>query len=138
LRDHFGVSVSFQKSRRERQPLTSRQCSNQIEQKNEQVVRLSRRSGQRFLVVNFEIDQPRAIVARFINHVRNAGIAVRPASAKFVTPKFMSATKFGRRRQQHSPRERAAIQMLPQTFARKFVCDHCSRAGGGSTKTVPV
>jgi len=74
LRDYFRIAIRFQKRGRERQPLSGRQRSNQIEQENEQVVRLRRERGQRFLVIDFEIDQARAIVARIINNVGAAGI----------------------------------------------------------------
>ena len=74
LRDYFRIAIRFQKRGRERQPLSGRQRSNQIEQENEQVVRLRRERGQRFLVIDFEIDQAHAIVARIINNVGAAGI----------------------------------------------------------------
>jgi hypothetical protein len=70
---------------------------------------------------NFEIDKPRPAGLLVINNVIHAGIPVRPRTAKIVAVEPMSAPEFVGSRFQHSPRERALVQVFPKAFTRQFV-----------------
>jgi hypothetical protein len=69
-------------------------------------------------VVNLEINQPRALGRRVINHIGDAGVAVRPSTAKFFGPELMCAPKLFRRGAEHLSGQGSAVQMFPQIFAR--------------------
>jgi hypothetical protein len=113
LADYFCIAVRAQKRHREWQPLPVRHRSHHVEQENKQIVRLSRESRQRFFVNDFEINQTCAVAARIVDHILAGAIAVRPAATEFVTPKSVGATKLSRRGDQHSSRQRPAIQVFP-------------------------
>ncbi|PYK31170.1 MAG: hypothetical protein DME57_04685 [Verrucomicrobia bacterium] len=136
--DHFRIAVCFQKSCSERNPLPCWQCSHEIQKEHEQIVGLSRRGAQRFFVIDFEIDQARAIVTRVVDDVRNARVAVRPAPTKFVAPKSVRPPKLSRRCAQHFPSQRTAVQMLPQTFPRQFFGNDCAWPGGVGAKAIAI
>jgi hypothetical protein len=57
---------------------------------------------------------------------------------KFVAPKLMRPAKFGSGGFQHSPRERAFIQVLPKAFPGQFLQANRSRSGSGSAKTIAI
>jgi hypothetical protein len=57
-----------------------------IQKENEQVVCVPRFCGQRFVVNNFEIDQPRSPALLVIKHIVGACIPMRPLAAKLITP----------------------------------------------------
>src|SRR5438128_8306239 len=50
----------------------------------------------------------------------------------------MRAPKFPRRRFEHAPCERAAIQVIPQTFAGQFVRADAARARGISMEAIAI
>jgi hypothetical protein len=102
--------------------------SNHVEEEDEQIVRLAGSSRERLFVDDFKVNQPRAVTARVVNYILRSAVAVGPASAKMVAPKLVGAAKFSCRGDQHSPRQRSAIQVLPQTFARQFFGHNAPRA----------
>jgi len=55
-----------------------------------------------------------------------------------VAPELMGAAKLSRCGLQHSPRERAAIQVFPQAFAWKLFSDNASGAGSVDAKAVAI
>jgi hypothetical protein len=113
LSDNLSIAVRFQKRRRKREPLPVRYDSDHVEEEDEQIVRLAGSSRERLFVDDFKVNQPRAVTARVVNYILGSAVAVGPASAKMVAPKLVGAAKFCRRGDQHSPRQRSAIQVLP-------------------------
>jgi len=113
LADYFCIAVRFQKRHRKWQPLSVRHRSHHVEQENEQIVRLSRGSMQRFFVNDFKINQTCAVAARVVDHVLASAIPVRPAAAKLIAPKLVGAAKFPGCGLQHPPRQCAATYVSP-------------------------
>jgi hypothetical protein len=79
----------------------------QIQQENQQIVRLSRFRGQRFVMNYFKVDQPRPAGYLVIDHIVRPCVAVRPRPAKLTAPELMSAPEFVASRFDDSPCERA-------------------------------
>jgi len=113
LSDYFGIAVRFQKRQRKWQPLAGRYRSHHVEQENEQIIRLTCSSRERFLMDDFKINQSRAITRRIVDHILASAITVGPTASKLVAPKLVGAAKLGGGGLQHPSRERPAIQMLP-------------------------
>jgi hypothetical protein len=61
LGDDFAIAIGFEKGHGKRQPLPRWHRSDQIEQEHEQIVRLARRRRERFVMINFEIDESSTI-----------------------------------------------------------------------------
>src|SRR5438046_10081420 len=78
------------------------------------------------------------MVTHVDDNVRNARVAVRPAPTKFVAPKSVRPPKLSRRCAQHFPSQRAAVQMLPQTFPRQFFGNDCAWPGGAGAKAIAI
>jgi hypothetical protein len=87
-----------------------------VQQKDEQIVRVPRFRRERFGVDEFEVDQPRSSGLLVVNDICRRRIAMRPRAVKFVAPELVCAPKFSSSRFQHSPRERAFGQMFPKIF----------------------
>jgi hypothetical protein len=138
FRNDFRVSVSFEERGREWDPLPARHTSDHIEQKNQQVIGLSRRRWKRLVVDNFEIDQSRAIGSRIIKNILSRGVAMRPATTKFVGPKFVRASKFGRGRLQHSFVQTAALDQIVEADAWQFFRDHAAFPRTVGVKAIAV
>jgi len=113
LSDNFSIAVRFQKSRRQRQPLSTRYDPHHVEQEDEQIVRLAGSPRERFFVDDFKINQSCAVAARIVDYILGSAIAVRPAATEIVAPKLMSPAKFSTCGPQYSACERAAIQVYP-------------------------
>jgi len=136
--DHSGISISIEKGQRESEPLRVGCHCNQVQQENQQIVRLSRFRGQRFVVHDFKVDQPRPGGLLVINHIVRSCVPVGPWAAKFMAPKLMSAPEFVASRFDHSPCERALIQILPQAFPRQLVGADRFVTARPRTKTVAI
>jgi hypothetical protein len=81
-----------------------------VEQEDEQIVRLSGSSGERFFVDNFKVNKSRALAARIVDYILGSAVAVGPATAEMVAPKLMGAAKLSSSGLQHLPAQRSAIQ----------------------------
>jgi hypothetical protein len=138
LGDYFMLRVGPEKCGGKWQPLPGWQCSNQIQQKHQQIVCLPRCRRQGLFVVDLKIDQARTICFRFVDYVCHAGITVRPAAPEFVAPKLMGPMQFHRRGPQHPPRQRATINVFPKTFARNFIEDDGARTRLTRFKVVAI
>jgi len=136
--DDFRVSISFEECGREWDPLPARHASDHVEQENQQVIGLSRRRWKRLVVDNFEIDQSRAIGFRIIKNILGRGVAVRPATAKFVGPKFVRASQFGRGRLQHSFVQTAALDQIVEADAGQFFRHYAAFPQSIGVKAVTV
>jgi hypothetical protein len=112
--------------------------SYEVEQENEQIISVPRIGRERFLVNDFEVNQPRSASPLVVNDIRRGGVAVRPRAAKLTAPEPMSTAKFVRSRFQHLPRECAAVQMFPKTFTGQLIDANrlCSRSI--NTKTIAI
>jgi hypothetical protein len=76
LSNNFSVAVCLQERCRKRNPAPSRNDSHHIEQEDEQIVRLSGSSRERFLMGDFKVNQSRAIVARIVDNILRSTVAV--------------------------------------------------------------
>src|SRR5437764_14281694 len=72
---------------------------------------------------DFKIDQSRSIGRRIVEDILTGSIAVRPAAAKIIAPEFVCPAKLSGRGAEHSFRQRSAIEVFPQAFARQFFGD---------------
>jgi len=61
---------------------------------------------------------------------------MRPAPVELIAPKLVRAVQFPRRRYQHFFGQRAAVHVVPKTFARQFVFNDAALAG--RTRPEPV
>jgi len=112
--------------------------SYEVEQENEQIISVPRIGRERFLVNDFEVNQPRSASPLVVNDIRRGGVAVRPRAAKLTAPEPVSTAKFVRSRFQHLPRECAAVQIFPKTFTGQLIDANrlCSRSI--NTKTIAI
>jgi hypothetical protein len=132
------ISVGVQKIKSERQPLPAGNDCQDVEQENEQIIRVSRFARKRFLVDEFEVNQPRPISLLVIDNIGHARVAVRPRAAKFIAPKLMNPAIFAPGRFQHLPGQCATVQVVPEAFSRQLVEANglCSRSK--NTKPIAV
>src|SRR5262249_18000329 len=86
----------------------------------------------------FKFENPRSSSSLVVNHIRRCRIAVRPGPAKFVAPELVRPPKLRASRLQHSPCQRAFVQVIPKTFSRHLVEAHCSGARTESAKAVAI
>jgi len=93
--------------------LSARYDPHHVEEKDEQIVRLSGSGRERFFMDNFKVNQSCTIAARIVNYILGSAIAVGPGATEIVAPKLMSAAKFSACGLQHSACKRAAIQVYP-------------------------
>ena len=109
-----GISVGAQKTDREPYPLTARNAAHQTEQ----VIGVARGRRLRFLVSNLKIDQSGASRYLVVDHIRHRGVAMRPATAEFLSFEMMRPPIFATGCFQHLWRERSPVHVLPQVVAR--------------------
>jgi len=77
---------------------------------------------------NFKIYHTRPASLLIIDNIAQSCIAVGPSAAELVAPELMDPAQLASRRFQHSPRECASIQVLPQARTRQLVDADCIRA----------
>jgi len=87
-----------------------------VEQENEQIIGVSRFGRKRFLVNQFEVNQPCPASLLVINNIRHSRIAVGPRAGKFIAPELMSSAKLAAGCFQHLPSQRATVDMFPEAF----------------------
>jgi hypothetical protein len=134
----FRVSVGLEERGREWDPLPARHSSDHVEQKNQQVIGLSRRRWKRLVVDNFEVDQSCAIGLLIIKNILGRGVAVGPATAKFVRPKLVRASQFDRGRLQHSFAQTAALDQIVETDAGQFFRHYAAFPRSVGVKAIAV
>jgi len=92
--------------------------SDDVEQKNEQIIGVSHRCRERPVMDNFKVNQSRSASPLVVNDIRHARVAVRPRAVKLIVPELMSTPNFVGSCFQHLPRECAPIHMIPEAFSR--------------------
>jgi hypothetical protein len=70
------ISVGVEKAKRKRQPLPAGGYSQDVQQKDEQIVRVPRFRRERFVVDEFEVDQPRSSGLLVVNDICRRRIAM--------------------------------------------------------------
>jgi hypothetical protein len=73
---HTSIAICTEEAKSEWQPLPIRCYRDQIQQENQQIIRMSRFRRQRLVMDNFEINEPRPAGLLVINNVIHAGITV--------------------------------------------------------------
>jgi hypothetical protein len=116
LRDHVGIFVGVEEAKREGQPLPAGNDCQDIEQKNEQIIRVPHRRRERFVVDDLKVNQPRPAGLLVIDNVSHCRVAVRPPPGKFIAPELMRAEKLAARRFQHLPSQGATVHVFPKAF----------------------
>jgi hypothetical protein len=136
--NHLRISVSVKEAKCEGQPLPVGSNCQDVQQKNEQIICMSRDRRERFVVDDFEINQPRPASLLVINNVGRRRIGVRPEIAKFLAPELVGATKLAASRFQHRPRQCATVHVIPKAFTGQFVEAHGLCVRGKNAKTIAV
>ncbi|HEV8618066.1 MAG TPA: hypothetical protein VGQ70_01100 [Candidatus Udaeobacter sp.] len=121
LRDHIGILVGVKEANREGQPLPAGSDCQDVEQKNEQIIRVPHRRRERFVVHDLKVDQPRLASLLVIDNVGHRRVAVRPTPAKLIAPELVPAEKLAARRFQHQLSQGATVHVFPKAFTREFV-----------------
>ncbi|PYL22686.1 MAG: hypothetical protein DMF37_11625 [Verrucomicrobia bacterium] len=134
--NHTLIFVGVQKIKGERQPLPGGNDCQDVEQENEQIIGVSRFGRKRFLVNQFEVNQPRPASLLVIDNIGHARIAVRPRTCKFIAPELMSPAIFAGCRFQHLPRQCTAVHVFPEAFTRQLA--EANRLCSRSKNTKPI
>jgi len=92
--------------------LAGSDCSN-VQQKDEQIIRMPRSGWQRFLVNDFKVDPPRPASLLIIDNIAHGCIGVGPPTAELVAPELMGPAQLAARGFQHLPRQGASNQVFP-------------------------
>ncbi|PYK40605.1 MAG: hypothetical protein DME60_07685 [Verrucomicrobia bacterium] len=119
--NHIRISVRVKEAKCEGQPSPAGSDCQDVEQENEQIIRVPRRRRERFVVHDLKVNQPRPASLLVVNNVGHSGVAVRPAAAKFIAPELMRAEKLAASRLQHRPSQGATVHVFPKVFPREFV-----------------
>jgi hypothetical protein len=136
--NHIRISVRVKEAKCEGQPFSAGSDCQNVEQKNEQIIRVPRGRRERFVVDDFEVDQPSPARLLVINNVGRRRIGVRPEIAKFVGPELMGAAKLAASRFQHRPRQCATVHVFPKAFTGQLVGTNGVRARGKGAKPIAV
>ena len=80
----------------------------------------------------------RTVCPRIVENILGCGVAMRPPAAEFIAPKLMGAAKFGRAGLQHLLCQRAAIHVVPKTFALQLLGHHGAGARGIRAKAIAI
>ena len=99
---------------------------------------MSRFGRKRFLVPQFEVNQPRTASLLVIDNIAHGRIAVRPRAGKFIAPELMSPVKLAPGCLQHLPSQCATVDVFPKALPRQLVEANglCSRSK--NTKPIAV
>jgi hypothetical protein len=116
--NHIPISVRVKEAKREGQPFSAGSDCKDVEQENEQIIRVPHRRREGFVVDDFEVDQPRPASLLVINNVGHSRVAVRPPAAKFIAPELVRAEKLAASRFQHLPSQGATVHVFPKAFTR--------------------
>jgi hypothetical protein len=103
--NHSGISISIEEGQRQSKPLRVGRYCDQVQQENQQIVRLSRFRGHGLVVHNSKVDQTSPAGFLIIEHIVCSCVAVRLRPAKLIAPELMSASEFVARRFDHFARE---------------------------------
>jgi hypothetical protein len=136
--NHLRIFVSIKEAEREGQPLPAGGDCQNVQQKNEQIICVPRDRRKRFVVDDFEINQPRPAGLLVIDNVGRRRIGVRPPIAKFLAPELVGPTKLAASRFQHRPRQCAPVQVIPKAFTGQFVETNGLCVRGKNAKTITV
>jgi hypothetical protein len=138
LGDYIHFVIRVKEAECERQPLAGRNQSHHIEQKNQEIIGVTRPGWQRLVVLDLEIDQAHAPGFLIVNGIRGGRVRVRPGPMKMIAPKLMRAVNLPGRSLKHSLSKRSAFHVVPKTFARQFVLNHGTRTRSTSAETIAI
>jgi len=82
---------------------------NDVQQKDQQIIRVPRFRRQRFVMNNFKVNQSRPVSLPIVDNIAHSCIAVRPRAAEFVAPQLMRLAQLAARCFQHPTRQRAFV-----------------------------
>jgi len=121
LADHRLIVVSSQERDRQRQPAPARGHRYQVQQEYEQIVGVSLRGRQRFVVHRFKVDEVRAILGRIVDHIGHRPVAVRPRAFEVGAEDAVRAFELAGRRSHHAPSQCSARNVGEHVLARQFL-----------------
>jgi hypothetical protein len=136
--NHVRISVRVKEAKCEGQPFSAGSDCQDVEQKNEQIIRVPRGRREGFVVNDFEVDQPRPASLLVVNNVGHCRVAMRPPAAKFVAPGLVRAKKLAASRFQHWPSQGVTVHVFPKAFTREFIGADRLRSRRINPKTVAI